>query len=903
MSAWASCVVLLADKLDLARQQEAVSKDKSHEASEEERRALAELQTDFSKTKTEIANLEHKKRVVSDDKSEALQLVAKLELDVQELEGLVSNEDQDTLRIDNELMQLKKNIAATSTEIERVEPQLQKVTKDQELHQAEHDAAKARQEDLFSKQTRTSQFSSEEQRDRWIDSELKSLSSAIKEKAKSRKMLAADVEKTRQRIADDTEEIEEREDQIKSRRKRIEEINTEHRQARTNRDQLTNQRKKLWADDAALDNETEEAKSQLHKAVRSLHSSIGKVKAKGLETVRKIAEEHNIPGIYGPLIELVSCSDEYKTSVEVTAGDQLFNIVVDSDQTASKIIRIMNQKRMEGRITFLPLNRLSNREPNIPKGRDFVAMIKKIEFDPKFRPAVLQVFGRTLICRDLEVAAHYSREEGITCVTLDGDKVNRRGALSGGYVDEKASKLDLQKTAFEQQSRCNESQDRAKKVKTQIVDVDAKVTQQLSLVEKLESERNRLRQNHEHLNADTKQLAKGMESLKKSFPQKEAALATADTDLGQMKEKVQTLQAEKGTSLDSQLDEADQAELRQLTDEIARCQPLIMKCLKERRTLEQTHARLRRKLDNNLKKRESELLHEHETFGLVDRKEDLAAKRLELENSLRAVKTANTASTENESLLSKLVKRRDECSNALDEARTEERKRETRNADSEHKLERIMSERQTALAKQETLVREIRDLGALPKDFEKYQDKSLKQLHRQLTAINKKLKQAKFQQVNKKALDQYVSFSEQRDALLGRKSDQDSADQSIQDLIQVLDNQKDEAIERTFKQVSKYFSEVFQELCPTGRANLIMQKRPPGQIAQDTQGDAIEDSESGGATKAGKDKVCKQHVALPRASYTHPMLHVVLHRSPHPHHTHLCLRVAIPAHCCLRQSL
>ena len=39
--------------------------------------------------------------------------------------------------------------------------------------------------------------------------------------------------------------------------------------------------------------------------------------------------------------------------------------------------------------------------------------------------------------------------------------------------------------------------------------------------------------------------------------------------------------------------------------------------------------------------------------------------------------------------------------------------------------------------------------------------------------------------VNKKALDQYVSFSEQREVLGRRKDEQDGADKSIHDLIQV----------------------------------------------------------------------------------------------------------------------
>ncbi len=43
-------------------------------------------------------------------------------------------------------------------------------------------------------------------------------------------------------------------------------------------------------------------------------------------------------------------------------------------------------------------------------------------------------------------------------------------------------------------------------------------------------------------------------------------------------------------------------------------------------------------------------------------------------------------------------------------------------------------------------------------------------------------------------------------------------------MIDTLDQRKDEAIERTFKQVSKNFEEVFERLVPVGRGRLIMQK-------------------------------------------------------------------------------
>jgi len=51
----------------------------------------------------------------------------------------------------------------------------------------------------------------------------------------------------------------------------------------------------------------------------------------------------------------------------------------------------------------------------------------------------------------------------------------------------------------------------------------------------------------------------------------------------------------------------------------------------------------------------------------------------------------------------------------------------------------------------------------------------------------------------------------------------------------VLDQKKDEAIERTFKQVSKNFAEVFQELVPKGKAQLIMKRRAAEDDDQQSQ--------------------------------------------------------------------
>lgn len=103
------------------------------------------------------------------------------------------------------------------------------------------------------------------------------------------------------------------------------------------------------------------------------------------------------------------------------------------------------------------------------------------------------------------------------------------------------------------------------------------------------------------------------------------------------------------------------------------------------------------------------------------------------------------------------------------------------------------------------------------------------QLVKKLHKVQEHLKG--YSHVNKKAFEQYTTFNKQRDSLLERRDELDASGESIQDLIETLDTRKDEAIERTFKQVSKYFSETFEKLVPAGRGKLRMLKKLDGEVS------------------------------------------------------------------------
>ena len=52
--------------------------------------------------------------------------------------------------------------------------------------------------------------------------------------------------------------------------------------------------------------------------------------------------------------------------------------------------------------------------------QDAIPMIDKLRFHEQFRPAMELVFGKTLICRNLEVASQFSKSENLDCITLEG---------------------------------------------------------------------------------------------------------------------------------------------------------------------------------------------------------------------------------------------------------------------------------------------------------------------------------------------------------------------------------------------------------------------------------------------------------------------------------------------------
>ncbi len=106
--------------------------------------------------------------------------------------------------------------------------------------------------------------------------------------------------------------------------------------------------------------------------------------------------------------------------------------------------------------------------------------------------------------------------------------------------------------------------------------------------------------------------------------------------------------------------------------------------------------------------------------------------------------------------------------------------------------EKLRAKAELEAQKRESAKRRIQELGALPSPalLAEFRGASVKAMVKGLEACNEKLK--KYSHVNKKAADQFVNFTDQRDQLLKEKQAVDAGAASIQELIDVLDERKDE---------------------------------------------------------------------------------------------------------------
>ncbi len=419
---------------------------------------IKNIQRNLKDAKKEVSTNKDERSVLLTEQQQLLREKTKLDLTINDLNDEVQGDNKSKERAEHELVRLEQTIVEKEKELEEVKPQYEAMKRKEEEYSRDLALKEQKRKELYAKQGRGAQFSSREERDKWIQNELKSLTKQIKDKISHQNKLTEDLKRDATKQKELEKKIEEHSGEVEQLRLQIDEHNKQYYELKKKKDQYQSQRNDLWRKETQMTQTLSSHKEELGKADQALRSMAGKPILNGRDSVRKVLDSFTERGgefakiakaYYGPVIENFNCDKTIYTAVEVTAGNRLFHHIVESDRVGTQILKEMNKQKLPGEVTFMPLNRLQVKIHDYPDDPDSIPMISKLKYEEQYDKALRYIFGKTLICRNLERATELAKTTGLDCVTLEGDQVSSKGCLTGGYFNTSRSRLELQKKRSE----------------------------------------------------------------------------------------------------------------------------------------------------------------------------------------------------------------------------------------------------------------------------------------------------------------------------------------------------------------------------------------------------------------------------------------------------------------------
>lgn len=654
---------------------------------------------------------------------------------------------------------------------------------------AELDDAVARQRALYGKQSRTKW--SKEDRDAWIDEQRSKLEMTLRENEK--------------RLNDEVTKVEELESELSKIPEETEPENLldDARTARKQMHALTEERKAQWREEMRLRSLLEAAQHDVALLERKINQGISRAQSQGLDAVARATERLQLQEcVFGPVAGLFSVPPKYRTAVDVVGGSALFNVVVDSDETALLLMHELARVKT-GRVTFMPLNRLSAPRVEVPKEYEHIPLMKKMKYDEKVHNAVAHLFGRAVVVTNLSRGAEMARSFGVTAVTVDGDRASTSGVLTGGYI-QKQGYYELVRQQAEKREL--------------ISSLALQIRACMLLLALVELELVQASGAHE---AALKKAGEGQrpppvrDMLIKEVQLVQSAAESTRAAINATRNKLRELEEEQALPFTTELSEAEQRQIDSLPAQILGYEKELDAVSSEAMTIEMKVTELEEEIatcSKLLKKRAPDVSSfEVELLALdLDKAKKRAAK---MEKKLVAARRNHE----------KVAKEMEEKQKLLDEANKAQAETLKRVESSAKQSETALSRKRLLESRKEEIQGKIRDLGVLPEEaFDKaaFENLSLDEVLSRLAEFNTELKG--FAHINKKALEQYNTFHSEQEELLTRKQELEASKESIEKLMESLQGQKERAIDQSFKAISLSFSEVFKALVPVGAGRLEM---------------------------------------------------------------------------------
>ncbi|XP_032230593.2 structural maintenance of chromosomes protein 2 [Nematostella vectensis] len=585
-------------------------------------------------------------------------------------------------------------------------------------------------------------------------------------------------------------------------------------------------------------------KRKLENEVSNLRTTVETLEAKfpNLQFEYKDPEpkfdRRKVKGLVAQLIKVKDVTTA--TSLEVTAGGKLYNVVVDSEVTGKKLLQNGQLKR---RYTIIPLNKISHRTiaNDVVKraeqlvGKDSVQpALSLVGYEDEVKAAMAYVFGTTFVCDTMDNAKKVTFDPKVKTrtVTLEGDVFDPAGTLTGGARSSSASILaklqELKEAQDELNAKSKELETVVKELATcsKVAEKYQQLKQQYDLkVHEAELAETRMKQSTHHLQLEEiKTLENNLDEQQQLIEKSKETIALATAKCNDIELKMKEAKTYR------------ERELKKAEEDLKKAKKRAEQSIKETKTKQQEVEGMQLEIEEIVK----EMASIEEQVTKVD--ENIAKCEEQVEKCSEKAKQTQAAVKEAEAALNKQKENLKACSKAINEKMSIQHGLQKQSSDAqlqvkemEHKIAKFQKESKDAankvesmLAKYEWISSERQYFGQANTAYD-FASNDMKDVGKRLNKLNE-TKDKLGKSVNMRAMNMLGKAEEKYNDLMKKKRIVLNDKDKIASVIRELDEKKNEALRNAWIKVNRDFGSIFSTLLPGATAKLAP---PEGQTELD----------------------------------------------------------------------
>jgi len=709
-------------QIEDARQGGAGASTKDRAQLQKTEKEIAVFEQKFVDIGKQLELLSIERRQLDEDRKEAARARAKAELKVKNLDETKHTREQQQLQQERDVENVRQRIEAAEQELAQVVPAYEKWKAQEAEVRSQRDLVASGRNRLLTKKTRSSQFSTKAERDAYLNKEINDITAQLGTQRANEMEAKEQVAAVEQSITELEKTIQNLRDQVSSYSGDRTALAEKLKEAQETREQHEEERKRLRREQDKLGSLIDSTRKERDEAEKDLSRAMDSATSRGLAAIKRLKLQKNIPGAYGTLAELMSVPLEgYRLPVEQVAGNSLFHYVVDNERTGTMLSDYL-YKNFSGRLTFMPLEQLRPRQVKMPRASDAAPLISKIEYDPKYEKAFQQVFGRTIVCPSLTVAAQYARSHGLDAITPEGDTTNKRGAMTGGYVDFKRSRLLAVRRVSDLRDRLDEQLADIDKIQREIEAIDQKVTSARGEEMKLEQQMRKLDQGFDPLKANLQ--SHNAQLLREKIRLEGAVKRQAEVEknMKDFDDLLTAHAAERQTEFKKALSSSEERQLEEFSTELHKLTVQLKDVSKKRLELEGQKKMLETQLHTQLRPQLDELQSQAFENASIGGSGSFQEAQAELKKAQKAVQKVKKLVEENEAKRAEASDKLTQLESQKANKEEEQQELQKRIDQYQKKMEKNIQMRARLISQAAEYAKNIRDLGILPEEaFGKYE--------------------------------------------------------------------------------------------------------------------------------------------------------------------------------------